>query len=115
MSELPLVFARGLFDGEVLQALKCARAPFRITEPDELVRVDRNIYDGFAQAPEIRSLIGMELKPFVVGVGKVRVDEFPEHIVVFRVYDGQISRVHGLAPGSVGVSYDRSTFSTTHK
>jgi hypothetical protein len=99
MSDRPLIFAKGLFDGEVAQAFKCARAFFRIAESGKLIRVDQNIYDGSAQAPEIRSITGMKFKPFIVGVGKVRVDESPEHIVIFRFYNGQISRVHGLAPG----------------
>ena len=83
-----LVVARGLFDGEVLQAFKCASAPSHLTEPDELHRVDLNINDGFARALELRSLVQMELEPFIIGVGKVRVDKSPEGIVVSRANDG---------------------------
>jgi hypothetical protein len=99
-----LVIARALLDREVLEASKCASAPFRLTEPGELVRVDLNINDSFPQAAEVRSP-RMELKPFIKGVGKVRVDKSPEGIVVFRANDGQISRaVHRLTPESVSTS-----------
>jgi hypothetical protein len=77
-----LYVARTFFDGEVFKHLEVSLVPSRQTKPKELVRVDFDLLGFASLAGEVVTLLRMELEPFIIGVGQVRIEEIPEGLAV---------------------------------
>lgn len=74
---------QGFFDNESAQCRVCF-APARIQEPGELVRIDFDLDDDMSDISQIATLLRMELEPFIIGVGQVRVEQLSEHCIIAR-------------------------------
>jgi hypothetical protein len=81
--------AAAFFDREVPEKLVIGRCFARRTKPNELVRVDLDFPIGFPSASEVRELLKMEIAPFIIGVGTVRVEDTPEGIVIAGIDEQQ--------------------------
>lgn len=67
---------------EIQQTLKCVICPCRATEPNELVRLDFNLPDVIPRRNEWQCLLRLEIEPFIMGVGQVRVRDTSKGIVI---------------------------------
>lgn len=84
--------------GEIIETVKCSLFPVRVTVPSELVRVDLNVPVGVPFGEEIRRLVQIELAPFIIGVGYVRVEDTPEGLVITRSDVRDIKVGHHRSP-----------------
>jgi hypothetical protein len=96
-----VVCAVGLLDSEISQPIMVALVPARVAIPGELVRVDLNIPTGMPETLEVQFLLHLEIEPFIVGVGKVVVDDAPNGIIVRRVDAWENDGCHIKAPVEV--------------
>jgi hypothetical protein len=69
-----------------------------IAVPGELVRVNLNMPTGMSLTSDVQLLLNLEIEPFIVGVGKVKVDNTPNGIVVRRVDARKDNNRHIEAP-----------------
>jgi hypothetical protein len=93
-----VVCAPGLLDGEILQPIMVSVMGIPIAVPGELVRVNLNMPTGMSLTSDVQLLLNLEIEPFIVGVGKVKVDNTPNGIVVRRVDARKDNNRHIEAP-----------------
>lgn len=77
-------FSFSLGEGDVLESVKVGTCPCLATVPGELIRADIHEHNITTSPLPFRDLIRLELEPFIIGVGWVKVDYTPEGVVVFR-------------------------------
>jgi hypothetical protein len=74
-----------LFVDEIVQTLKVASGMRRVTMPGELVRIDLNLSGNIPAPLDIRRPLRLEILPFIIGVGYVRMEDTPEGFVLLRM------------------------------
>ncbi len=74
--------------GKIPQTVECVICPDRRAVPGELVRLDLNIPHSMSRHGELQRLLCLEIEPFIMGVGNVRVKEATKGIVVLRLNEG---------------------------
>jgi hypothetical protein len=74
--------------GKVPQTVECVICPDRSAVPNELVRLDLNIPDFIPSHSELKRILCLEIEPFIIGAGNVRVKETAKGIVVLRLDAG---------------------------
>jgi hypothetical protein len=96
LPRLPAVF----LDGQVGHSPAVGAMRVRPAEVAELVRLDFHLDNLVASHCETVSLLRLELEPFIIGVGKVRVRDSTEGIVVALADDRQAKDWHVVDPPS---------------
>jgi hypothetical protein len=95
---VPSVF----FDGEISEVYKTRAVciyPTSVKKSGELVRIDWHPSDISPGFVEISNLLRLELEPFIIGIGHILVDEFPEGgIIVRRDLGKNLNVDHPLSP-----------------
>jgi hypothetical protein len=91
-----LEFSYSLGCGETTERVEVATCPCIPAIPGELVRadIDKDYFAAF-RFP-ICDLLRSELEPFIIGVGRITVNETNEGLVVLRADAGQISGSHEI-------------------
>lgn len=79
-----LTLPPGLFGQNIFERVEIVGCPVRASVPNELVRLNLNLFDDVSLALQVRSLLRRELEPFIIGVGEVIVEDTSEGIIVLR-------------------------------
>jgi hypothetical protein len=83
-----LMLPRGQLDRDKQQIVTVAISFVKPEKLGEIVRLHFNLPDGMAEPFPVRALIRMELEPFIVGVGKVSVQETVDGLVIVSLDKG---------------------------
>lgn len=98
-----ILISRPYGRSEPEEGLIIAATIARVNELGELVRVHFDNFDDVGLAV-FRQALRMELEPFVVGVGQVRVDDSPDGIVILRRDIGEVHSLHTASSISENVA-----------
>jgi hypothetical protein len=83
---------------EVVETVEVSICPMRPEVVGELVRLDLDILVGVPFGGDVVKLIQMELRPFIIGVGAVAVEDCPEGLVVLRRDMNREEKGHWCSP-----------------
>lgn len=96
-----IVFTDVLAASKLQQAVPIGSYPTRSTEPNELVQIDLDVFDGIADRSTLACQLRMELEPFIIGVGKIRAIDTCKELIILAADEGKrVSLGHDVTPTS---------------
>lgn len=99
-TSVSLEFSYSLGEGDCLEKVDVIACPCLPGVPDEIIRATINKNDFPATPLPVCSLLILEIEPFIIGVGRVVVDETVEGIVVRLGDPREIQGSHFNLPNS---------------
>jgi hypothetical protein len=106
-----LVLKAGGFHSEDPEAFAVASGPVLSAEAGELVGIDFDLNETIPLTT-VQLLLTMEIEPFIIGVGQVKVRHTPEGLVILRSEGRKSVLGHDVIPGLSDISQVSAAGST---
>jgi hypothetical protein len=89
-----ITLTTSLFGSELLKRVECTSMPCRVAVLGELVRIDFDFNVIVSTKNDLAHLLRLEIEPFIIGVGEVRVEDAPKGVIIRKADLGIMNNRH---------------------